>query len=378
MKSLFQIIKPEVKIIKEAHIADLHFGCIEPEKEYEILKEQFLNKIFKLKLDLVSINGDLFDHKFMSNSDAVYYAMRFIDDLVKYSQRTGCTLILLHGTESHDAHQLKLFYNYIGTCDIRIIENACFTNVKGKRYLCIPEMYNMGEDYYNELFYESGSYDGCILHGTIVNSIYGYNEENLDSNREPVFSIDNFMYCKGPIICGHVHVPQCLYKDIYYCGSPIRYKFGEEEPKGFYILLQDLSTNRYLINFNEIESLSYTTINIDNMLGKEDVNDIIKFIENYICDNNIYKLRLIYSKEIEDLSILKSYFLNRKDIVFKADNNLIELRSSGNEGDDFYDKYSFISKENMTPEQKLVKYINTSIGHEYITYEDLAFLLKED
>ena len=378
MRTLFKVEKPTVRVSKEAHIADIHFGCIEPVREYEILKNQFLDKITKLKLDLVSINGDLFDHKFMSNSDAVYYAMRFIDDLVNYSRRTGCTLILLHGTESHDSHQLKLFYNYIGTCDIRIIERACFTNVKGKRYLCIPELYNMGEEYYSKFLYESGTYDGCILHGTIVNSIYGCNKEDLNSKREPIFSIDNFMYCRGPIICGHVHKPQCLNKDIYYCGSPIRYQFGEEELKGFYILLHDLISNRYLIHFNEIYSFIYDTINIDNKLGIIPVENLVEYINNYISSKNVDKLRIVYSKNIEDMAILKSFFNTRKDIVFKPDEKLRELRNSTNEDEEFYNKYSFISENNMSPEQKLVQYINESIGHEYITFEDLEYLLKDE
>ena len=50
----------------EAHIADLHFGTIEPATEYKILNEQFLNYLEKMNvLDIVSINGDIFDHKFM-------------------------------------------------------------------------------------------------------------------------------------------------------------------------------------------------------------------------------------------------------------------------------------------------------------------------
>ena len=52
----------------EAHIADLHFGCIDPLTEYKILNEQFLNYIEQMNvLDIVSINGDIFDHKFMAS-----------------------------------------------------------------------------------------------------------------------------------------------------------------------------------------------------------------------------------------------------------------------------------------------------------------------
>ena len=32
-------------ICVEAHISDLHFGAFDPEKQYNILKKQFINKI---------------------------------------------------------------------------------------------------------------------------------------------------------------------------------------------------------------------------------------------------------------------------------------------------------------------------------------------
>ena len=86
----------------------------------------------------------------------------------------------------------------------------------------------------------------------------------------------------------------------------------------------------------------------------------------------------MYSKNIEDMAILKSFFNTRKDIVFKPDEKLRELRNSTNEDEEFYNKYSFISENNMSPEQKLVQYINESIGHEYITFEDLEYLLKDE
>ena len=66
----------------EAHIADIHFGALDPSVQYKILQEQFISKIRDLPLDIISINGDLFDKKFMANSDVITYATGFIADLV--------------------------------------------------------------------------------------------------------------------------------------------------------------------------------------------------------------------------------------------------------------------------------------------------------
>ena len=156
LANLFKFVNNNTRgTLLEAHIADIHFGSIDPKVQYDILKEQFLDKIFRLKLDIISINGDLFDHKFMSNSDVIMYAMDFIDRIVQYCRNTGCTLILLHGTLSHDANQLKLFYRYLNdnTVDVRIVEDARFEIIKNKKILCIPELYGRGSLFYNNLFY---------------------------------------------------------------------------------------------------------------------------------------------------------------------------------------------------------------------------------
>ena len=55
----------------EVHIADLHFGSIDPLKEFAILKEQFLDRIALVNFDILSIDGDIFDKKLMANSQAI-------------------------------------------------------------------------------------------------------------------------------------------------------------------------------------------------------------------------------------------------------------------------------------------------------------------
>ena len=98
----------------EAHIADIHFGAIEPNLQYKILQEQFLQHLHELQvLDIISINGDLFDHRFLASSDAIMYASMFIQELIEIAKEKNATLILISGTASHDADQLKLFYHYI-------------------------------------------------------------------------------------------------------------------------------------------------------------------------------------------------------------------------------------------------------------------------
>ena len=120
-------------LLNQVHIADLHFGAFDPKTQYEILREQFLIPISSInKIDIISIDGDIFDHKVMSNSDAAMYASIFIDELVKMAREKNATLVILHGTYSHDFDQLKLFYHYLEdkSVDIRIITSIKFEKFK--------------------------------------------------------------------------------------------------------------------------------------------------------------------------------------------------------------------------------------------------------
>ena len=134
----------------EAHIADIHFGALDPKYQLNILKEQYLSKLETMPiLDIVSVNGDIFHHKFMANSDAVSVACYFITDLIRICEQKNATLLIIAGTYSHDADQIKLFYPLAErspNVDIRIIENVRFEYVKGKKILCIPEVYGKGKD----------------------------------------------------------------------------------------------------------------------------------------------------------------------------------------------------------------------------------------
>ena len=363
-------------IFLEAHISDLHFGVMDPSVQYNILKEQFINKISKLNLNIISINGDIFDHKFMSNSDVVMYAMKFINDLVALCKSKKTTLIIIHGTNYHDAGQLKLFYNYTSDpdLDIRIVEGVKFEIVNGKRILCIPEMYNMGADYYSSYLFD-GIYDAVYMHGTFEKAIFGKNEEDLDSNREPIFSMNSFANCTGPIISGHVHKAGCFNNHFYYTGSPYRWCFGEEEPKGFIILMHDLDNRYYNIHFEEIQSFRYDTINLDNMLNVDP-----KYIVSYIQElksQGIDHIRVEITNEYDRISILKDFFKSDNSVVIKYDAKQRQERIQEEKLREKYEEYNYIIDPNLSEYDILTRYINQNVGYAYITTDELIKLLQE-
>lgn len=361
--------------LTEVHIADIHFGAFNPEDQFNILTHEFIEKIIPLQYDILSINGDLFEHKFMANSDAILWAMRFIEQLYWDVKRKGAVLILLAGTESHDAGQLQLFYGNVSD-DFIIVEKIQDLIIKGKRFLAIPELYGVDQSVYEHYLYHNGWYDGVIMHGTYKGSVYGTNNPTLNSAHAPIFCMDNFVYCRGPIISGHIHVPGCYDTHMYYCGSPLRYKFGEEQEKGFIILTHNLETSQYYLHFEPIISYRYDTINMDNFVGRDP-----KELINYVADlraQGIHNLRLEFTRQDEQLfNIIDSYYRNISAVrIMKPDMKKEQMIQSQIEQSNKYSEYQYIFDKSLSPEQILVRYINQQQGYQYITTEELQNVLK--
>ena len=375
------LIKVDSDIMTEIHIADIHFGnrSTKIEDHYNIMIEQFINPISTIHFDLLSINGDFFDHKVMAGSDVVMYATMFFDLCVKLCRERNATLVIMLGTKEHDADQLKLFYHYLSdpTIDLRIIEKAKFEIIKGHRFLYMPEEYSMGEEYYAKILFQSGWWDTTCLHGTFAGSVYGANSTDLNSIRA-TFEPELFGYCKGPIICGHIHKAQCIGGYVYYSGCPIRYKFGEEEPKGFLICLHNYRTREFYVHFQEIESFRYDTINLDYMLNN-DPKEVIAYIKG-LKAQGIDNIRVQFSMDAPTLEVIKNYFANIPYVKIDTSDikkKQVEMETNTSIFDDEYAGLEFILDDTLDKNEILCKYANILKGFTYITVDELVELLKE-
>lgn len=298
-------------INKIIHIADIHFGAINPKTQYSILKYQFIDVIKNIDFDILSIDGDLFDRKVFANSDTVYYAVKFVFELCNICQYKNAVLIIIDGTPSHDNDQTYIFNNLgyaFNNLHYYVIHNTSFLHINGFKILCIPEEYGKGKEYYMRFL--SQQYDMCFMHGALVGGLYGCNKSDLE-NKRPVFDLSDFVNCKGPIIAGHVHEYMNLKKYMYYVSNPIRYKFGEEKEKGFGILLiNDLRYHYY--KFIPIESFEYNTIHLD-CTGISDPEVIISTINMNTIDE-YHHLRVLFSNITNVMYITIQQYFRTSDI----------------------------------------------------------------
>lgn len=369
-------IREERGVLSEIHIADIHFGVIDPKTEYEILKREVIDELYKIPIiDIIFINGDLFERKYTTDSEPVLYASMFMADIRLVAIQKSATVVLLSGTEFHDAGQLNLFYHYLEDpeFDIRIVENIRFEYIKGAKILCIPELYGIDENVYQNFLYEQGLYDQCVMHGTIEGAVYG----NTINKRGRLFGIDDFINCKGPIVSGHVHTPGCFNSHFYYSGTPIRYKFGEEEPKGFLIVYYNLDTREYYTHLIQVKSFRYDTINIDEIIS-QDPKDIIAYIDK-LRDEGIDYIRLTFGKEVpsENITIVKEYYKNNGRIKFK----LTEEKQKGiitESCSEDYGDYAYLFDTTLSEYDKLAKYINDKENCVFTTGEEIKRIVEEE
>lgn len=369
-------------ISMQAHISDLHFGKIDPKVEFNILKEQFIDRIKDLPLDCISIDGDFFDRLFMSNTDTTLYANLFFKELYnvcKNNAKRGIhtVLILILGTKNHDADQLRLFYPYLEDkeVDLRIVETIQFQYINGCRVLCIPELYNVTDDEYSKVLYESGAYDMVFMHGSIEGAIY---DNKMGESK--IFSPSDFSCCMGPVVAGHVHTGPAVHGFCYYNGSPIRWNFGEEETKGFQLVLYDMDTRYYYIHKEPVHSFRYDTISIDDII-MTDPQKVISYINDLREKEGIDYIRLkcVSNYDTQDaLNIIKEYYRTDKTVKFKFDKEMSpDEKSFDQQTVEMYDKYSYLFDKSMSTYEIFARFINDNQSDIIITADDIIDALKE-
>ena len=202
------------------------------------------------------------------------------------------------------------------------------------------------------------------------------NEPNIDTAKNPIFDINSFARCNGPILCGHVHVQGCYQNHIYYSGSPLRWKFGEEQEKGFLICLYDKLTHQYSVNFQPVKSFSYVTINLDNMVNVEP-KEIINHIIN-LKMNGIDFLKVKFGNATTSTDAVKQYFSTRPDIKIDVqDSGFIQTIKDNQKNNVKFSQYDYLLDPNLNEYEKLTRYINQNKGEEYITTDELIKILSE-
>ena len=213
-------------IVKIACIADIHFGAQSSitASLYENLHKYFIDYLIDKKPNIIVIAGDYFHTKLPVTSVEAQCAINFMRELKDTFRDT--TIILIHGTESHDMNQLNVFKSLEGP-KFKMYDKFTVDMIEGLKLLIIPEEYYPNKDTYSEVLHPSEKYDWVFFHG-LFSHAGSYAAKAGNKYNKICFSTTDFNdIVYGKVTGGHIHDP--IVKDkVDYCGSFDTWIFGEK------------------------------------------------------------------------------------------------------------------------------------------------------
>ena len=292
-------------IYKFIVLADIHWGAMDSATMYNNLELvlEFIRQM-ENELDFVIIAGDYFDYRLQLNSKTTLLATKWFDKLISTCKESNVKKVrMFKGTREHDNDQLEIFRTPYETEDgyFKLFNTTESEELlPGLRCVYCPDE-NMNSVEYHQMYYTKfiphpnigffhGNFD-TILPEIEFNRIQEHNLATM------IYEYDKFSkLVRGPLISGHWHV-QNEYKSLHYVGSFDRWKFNEEDDKGFIYGEIDTDTNDYLIHriVNPL-ARQYKTIivNSDECHTPEQFAIVANMINTHLKDDPNIMLRISY------------------------------------------------------------------------------------
>ena len=324
----------------------------------------------------VVLTGDYFDHLLSLGSKVAQGAINTIVDLAKRCKAADLYLIIIKGTEYHEAGQLAAFEElFAGEPKFFLIDSVCEIDFAGKKTLCVPEEYPTDiESFYQPFF--SKKYDLILGHGFFDANCFDINDGETSVPQMPIFSSEQFCEMAPLTIFGHDHGHKVIKSKkssgvIVYNGSFGRYCHGQEDTKGMLYVRDDNS-------FELIENRfarKYITIHLENYLKKSerqyldvDISTISSELMAYRRDNGIFSLKVIFSESLltQDegkFNLLRERFSSTREIIIEAKKktslgNKIELDGTEETRELVTSKFAYLHDEGLSLPEKIKKWID--------------------
>jgi DNA repair exonuclease SbcCD nuclease subunit len=183
---------------------------------------------------------------------------------------------------------------------------------------------------------------------------------------------------KGPMIAGHWHDGK-QYNDLYYCGSPFRWKFNENEEKGFIFLQYDTEDSSYFVKkITNPLCADYLTYEVYTNLYETqddytkivmDVRAILEAIDQTSLNSQLRILVYVVDEKTENdvfLSALRQEVINHRNCKITIKNKLKDKKKKEKvkEAKEENEKYSFIFEKGSKPQNVIHTFILSSTDNE--------------
>ena len=372
-------------------LADIHIKAQDYQqtyKEYKYLEEYIKDKTY----DYCIILGDFFDRKIYSYEDYIQLGYRYMTLILTHCKKVR----VVYGTKSHENDQYEIF-NFLNEdviyklseniidVDYRVVKTVQSEKLfPDLEVLYIPEEYVLDKkEYYKEYFVMEKKYDYVFGHGVIqevMTDAVRHVDKKIDKikvrKKPAVFTTSELKYiAKGQVFFGHYHIHTNINDKIFYVGSFSRFRFGEEEAKGFYEVEKDDET--YTQNFVENKmAKKYITVKYGykNPIFHDEKSllDEIESIPIRKENASIDELRLVfnipedYEKSEFLINLLNEKFKFREDIKIEVVNGYIEKKRQANKEQvkEVFEKFDIIFDKNESEENKLSYFIKEKKGKE--------------
>ena len=376
-------------------IPDIHWGVIKP---YTQLKElEFIIKFLRIckkneiHIDLLVIAGDYFDCKLPLNSREAIFAIQWLNHLYEECVYTGVGKIrMFQGTMDHDNDQLDVFKPLEDRFDPELTDDPDYFKIftkttseetlEGLRCIYCPDETITTSDYeeryvnemlsLNDIGFFHGSFD--VVYGELLAS-----NSSLMAKKNVVFRYDLWdKLIKGPMVAGHWHDGK-QYEHLFYSGSPFRWKFNEDEPKGISFIQYDTEDKSYYYKkiINPLSSQYITYEVYTNMYtSKEDyskvvkeINDILKSFEEtpHLESKLRVAIHIIDDKVENDVFItsLRQNFINQKNLKISVKNKLKNKikKEEAKKNKERQVAYDFINDESKEVPEKIKEFVMENV-----------------
>lgn len=272
-----------------AFIADIHLGTKLPQMDYLKSLDKFLGLIKEHEepCHAIIVLGDLFDHR-LSIDEAKFASLFMLNLVCNNCGRNGHMHVpvkFIHGTYTHDYDQYEIFLSIldkIPNTDIFYTKEACVgTLTNGMKILYLPQEYDNDKDYSDILSTEK-EYDIIVGHGPLSSET---KQPCRSSQYEIMHSAEQLGEISKLCVFGHYHGYTDFGNNVFYAGSMLRWKYGEDEQKVFFLCNDNFETetisNEFALNYETIEIHSPEELRTE--LSKE-INNPHRF--EIHCNNN--------------------------------------------------------------------------------------------
>ena len=280
--------------------------------------------------ELIVVAGDLFDHAL--NIDEAEFAAGLLMYLAfNHCGRDGVDNVPVHiieGTYSHDRRQMAIYEKFMSKLPVSVFYFPKWCKItlpSGKKLLYLPQEY--GDIDYTDAF--NDTYDLIVGHGPISSETKSVVTSH---GTEIMHSVEMLSKISKLCVFGHYHEYTDFGNGVYYVGSMLRFRYGEDTDKVFFMCDDQFNVT----TVKNLVAKEFKTIEIKDPEELRDAlcNDIVtphRFVIHPTTENELSTYHAIMNTSKQNTNVkfkvidmMDDEVVDEKPVEAVVDNHIIE------------------------------------------------------